>query len=171
MNSPVYFSYQGLPSWQIRILKQFPSIYLEPDPRSIDDLRNRRYNPHAPFYTNLRFGFEGCGIGWEKLLLELSSTADALCKDLRSSARQPNARITALLVKQKFGSLRWQSTNNLIEPYRTLFFGYIEAIKSRSGLTCEICSEPGRIRNVNGWDTAICDKDFDRLTKSNSRED
>jgi len=40
MDSPAYFSYQGLPAWQIRILKDYPRIYLEPDPRTIDDLRN-----------------------------------------------------------------------------------------------------------------------------------
>jgi len=124
---------------------------------------------YSAFYTNLRFGYEGCRTGWEKLIRQLSSTADALCADLRSSGRQPNARITALLVKQKFGSLRWQSTNNLIEPYRTLFFGYIESIESCSARTCEICGKPGRIRNVNGWDTVICDQDFDQLPSHDRR--
>jgi hypothetical protein len=156
------FSYQGLPSWQIRIIKDYPKIYLEPDPRLIGDLRDREFNPHAPYYCNLRFGFE-CKSGWERLISQLSSIADSLCADLRSSGRQPNARITAFIVKQKFGTLRWQGTDNLVEPYRTLFYGFAQTIEKLSENTCEICGKFGRIRNVKGWDSAICDQDFDRL--------
>ena len=32
MDSPTPFSYQGLPNWQVRIIKDYPKIYLEPDP-------------------------------------------------------------------------------------------------------------------------------------------
>jgi len=165
MDYPAPFSFQGLPSWQVRIIKDYPKIYLEPDPRLIGDLRERVFNPYAKFYCNLRFGFE-CKEGWEKLLTQLSSVADDLCSDLRSSGRQPNARVTAGIVKEKFGGLRFGGTNNLIEPYRALFLGFTRFIENRSEKTCELCGEPGRIRDVNGWKTAICDDDFDRLSKS-----
>jgi len=165
MDSRAPFSLQGLPAWQVRIIKDYPRIYLEPDPVRIEDLRTREHHPHAPFYCNLRFGFE-CQAGWQKLITQLSLAADALCVDLRSSGRQPNARVTAFIFKQKFGRLRWQGTNNLIEPYRTLFFGFTEGIEWESERTCELCGKPGRIRTVNGWRTAICDEDLGRSTKS-----
>jgi hypothetical protein len=159
------FSYQGLPTWQVRIIKDYPRIYLEPDPRYVEDIRNRKYNPHALFYCNLRYGFE-CRGGWEKLITELSSLADSLCADLRTSGRQKNARVTAYIVKEKFGGLRWQGTDNLIEPYRTLYHGYARTIERTSENTCELCGKLGSIRNLNGWYTAICDQDYERLTKS-----
>ena len=81
-----FFSYQGLPSWQVGIIKEYPRIYIEPDPRQIDDMRERRYNPYARYYCNLRLGFE-CQSGWEKLIYKLSSIAEGLCVDLRSSSR------------------------------------------------------------------------------------
>jgi hypothetical protein len=160
------FSYQGLPSWQVRIIQDYPRIYLEPDPLTLGDLRDRRYNPHAPFYCNLRLGFEGCKIGWEKLITQLSAVAESLREDLQSSGRQPKARITAFIVKEKFGGLRFQGTNNLVNPYRFLFVGYVQSVEYMSQTTCGFCGRPGRIRNLKGWDTAICDQDYDRLTNS-----
>jgi hypothetical protein len=167
MANLVPFSYQGLPSWQVRTIKDYPKIYLEPDPRFLKDVRDRDrdFNPHARYFCNLRFGFE-CKSGWERLISRLSSVADELCADLRASGRQPNARITAFIVKEKFGTLRWQGTDNLVAPYRTLFNGFAQAIEQHSKSTCEICGKFGRIRDVKGWHTAICDQDFDRLTNS-----
>jgi hypothetical protein len=166
--------YRGLPDWQVRIIKDYPRIYLEPDPRVLEGplgQPQRTLPPLPPYYCNLRFGFE-CKAGWEKLLTQLSSVADSLCTDLRNSGRQPDARITACIAKEKFGQFRWQGLDNLIEPYRTLFHAYTWEIGHHSQNVCELCGRVGQIRNVKGWFTAICDQDFERLTGSeNERVD
>jgi hypothetical protein len=155
----------------VRLVKEYPTLYLEPDPRTLGVPLGHPPKTLPDCYCNLRFGFE-CKSGWEKLIAQLSSVADSLCVDLQNSGRQPDARVTAVIVKEKLGSLRFQGTNNLVEPYRTLFYAYVWWIGHQSEHTCELCGRYGQIRNVKGWFTAICDQDFERLTGSgNERVD
>jgi hypothetical protein len=150
----------GLPEWQRQIIQRHPLLYLEPS------LKTREHYEQAGMeipedFCSLRFGFE-CDQGWAALLEELSATGSALIKVLRAFGFQHDACIQAFIVKEKMGVLSWAGHDNLLEPFRSLWFGYKVWIKERSSDTCEKSGKFGQLRNFDGWIMTLCDEEHQK---------
>jgi hypothetical protein len=112
--------------------------------------------------VNLRWGIE-CESGWSGLIEEIAKTATDLVASLRRSGLQPHAWIASNIIKEKYGKLAWQGDNNLVEPFRTLFFGYVQWKSELSLFTCEVTGKPGELRDVGeGWVKTLCDDEYRR---------
>ncbi len=109
---------EWLPEWQKKIIRKYPVLYLETSPAHSKD-SGKLPDDHC----NLRYGFE-CEAGWEELIDELSATGEALVKALRAFNFQDDARVSGLIVKEKFGRLCWQGQDNLLPPFHSLWWGY-----------------------------------------------
>jgi hypothetical protein len=164
------FSMRNLPEWQTKIIRKFPSLYLERNPAIMEMYKECPQNLDEEHYCNLRFGFE-CGSGWAGLIEEFSAVAVSLVEALRSSGLQPEARIQSCIVKEKFGLLRWQGDTYLIKPFRELYFAYVHWIESRSGSICERSGKFGQMRQINGWLTTLSDEEYKRELRRRTSEE
>lgn len=95
----------------------------------------------SPMTTGMHWGIQ-TGDGWYKLI-------DQLCDRIQN--HKTESPVIATQVKEKFGTLRfyYYGGDNYIDELVT-FAGY------ESERTCEICSEPGTMRN-DGWMKVRCD--------------
>jgi hypothetical protein len=154
----------GLPLWMQLTISRFPEIFLSPNPMifNAESQALAKIDPNER--CNLRFGFE-CDPGWTGLIEEIAKTATDLVSALRSSGLQTDAWIASSLVREKFGKLNWQGDSNLIEPFRTLFFGYTRWVSERSLITCEVTGKPGRLRDFGGWKKTLCDDEHLRESR------
>jgi len=157
------FHYSELPAWQKKVIEGYPRIY--------GSANRTGHNPDqsqdslAEDHCTLRSGFE-CGPGWQALIEQLSSTADALVAQLKDSGLQDDASITPVIIKQKLGELRWQGQYNLLSPFDTLWVAYISQIRRESVQTCEMSGETGRIRSLEGFVICLSDKEYLKWKKS-----
>ena len=109
---------------------------------------------HAPMSeTCMCWGFD-CGDGWYPLI-------DTLCGCLQgyydSNAKRQKKQGTELYqpvatqVKEKFGTLRfyYDGGNDMTE-------GMVWFAEAMSAVTCELCGQPGTLRE-GGWWRTLCD--------------
>jgi len=150
-----------LPEWQKQIIRKYPGLYTEPSAEMLKYYERYPEGRPAPDdFTNLRFGFE-CGPGWAGLLKELSQTAMSLVGVLRSFGFQCDAAISPIIVKEKYGTLRWQGADNILPPFRRLWWSYTSDIEQRSSSICEVSGEFGVLRDVGrGWVRTLCEEEF-----------
>lgn len=87
-----------------------------------------------------------CGEGWRLLIEQLD-------RDIRKAV--PGYR--AVQVKEKFGELRFY-IDVLPEAEYDAAASLIREAERNSLKICEICGEPGELRNRRGWDKTLCDK-------------
>ena len=146
----IEFTSKDLPEWQVRLIEKFPLLYLEHD----DRIPCPEDSP-----CNLRFGFE-FGEGWVELVEMFSEQASCMVEALREEL-QPDAYIHSFIFKEKFGSLRWQGEDNLIQPYSDKFRRLVRNVEERSGSICEICGKPGTLRESDYWMRVRCDEHDD----------
>lgn len=157
------FHSSTLPVWQKKIIESYPKIYRGANRTGLDSGQSQ--NSLAEDYCTLRSGFE-CGPGWQALIEQLSSTADALVAKLKDSGLQDDASITPIIIKQKLGKMRWQGRYNLCSPFDTLWLAYLSQIRRESGQTCEMSGEPGCIRNLKGFVICLSDKEYLKWKRS-----
>lgn len=93
------------------------------------------------------------GPGWAKLLGELY-------------ARLPDDTIVAD-VKEKFGELRFYVDNS-----SSAFLELIMKKENESRFICELCGEPGELRDIGGsWMKTLCDFHYSEWKKTRGFED
>jgi hypothetical protein len=158
---PNIFSRTNLALWQRLVVSRFPEVFLKTNPTIFNGDFPVLANLNSSEKCNLRYGFE-CEAGWSGLIEEIARTATELMSSLHESELQPDAWIASRIVRQKFGRLNFQGDNNLVEPFRSLFFGYTMWICERSVRTCEITGQPGRMRNIGGWMMTLSDQEYVR---------
>jgi len=95
-----------------------------------------------------RVGF-GCDDGWYNHINALCATIMLFCKDHGDSVP------LASQVKEKYGGLRFYVQSATVELY-----DLIERFELEAEYVCEVCGERGKIRNVNNWYKALCDKHY-----------
>ena len=104
----------------------------------ITELMDRFHRMFAPC-----FDFS-CGTGWQTLITDLVEKLDALSPD-----------ITVVQVKEKFGALRFyieQCPESVFDEAERL----ISEAEHLSARTCEVCGQPGKVRE-GGWLITLCD--------------
>ena len=117
----------------------------------LDKLLCERYpklfaNRHARVHESLMcFGFE-CGDGWFDLI-------DVLCSTIQSylDSNPSKTQVVVVQVKEKFGTLRFYT-----EGHDKFVQGMIWMAESMSGRICEVCGNPGEVRD-GGWIKTRCD--------------
>ena len=105
-------------------------------------------------YPNLFREYPRCGFslpnGWVTLVRTLSSVLEFHIERLPEETRK---HIYCAQTKQKFGMLRFYMT-----AQDDFISGAISAAESMSAHICEICGNPGSLRN-DDWTQTLCDKD------------
>lgn len=113
------------PQLDEQLCKRYPSLY-----------RDRHADPKI---TLMCWGFE-CGDGWWTLI-------DVVSKLMA----EHNAEITAIQVKEKFGTLRFY--HGPVDDYS---IAVEHAAAVLSSIICEICSAPARRNYDSGWISYLC---------------
>lgn len=104
--------------------------------------------PHLYKDGKVRSGFD-IGDGWINLVDTLSAVLE---EEIKNMPEEIQAHFFAAQVKEKFGTLRFyvNSSTPFIE-------GAISVAESMSGHTCEVCGQPGELRQ-RSWLKTLCDK-------------
>ena len=110
-----------------------------------------------PKETLMCFGF-GCNDGWFPLIDQLCHSIQNYI-DYNSRPDRPIPQVVAEQVKEKFGSLRfyYQGGNELIH-------GMVWFAESMSYRICEVCGNPGTVRE-GGWIKTLCDQHHNESQK------
>lgn len=140
------FSKEGLEDWEIELIEKYPLVFLE---------------GAEPGGVNLRYGFE-FHKGWAGLVDEFCTVATQLVERLRA-AGQPDAFIHACIWKEKYGTMRWQGDDNLIEPFGKLFSVFVDYVEYKSTITCELTGRPGKPRNDLGRMKILCEEEYRKI--------
>ncbi len=147
------FSKKNL-DWGQEIVDKYPLIFKS----KLEELDVYCKNVPIEDRVNLRFGFE-CGPGWSKLIEEICETGTKLLNHLHQNG-QPTASISAYIVKEKFGTLRWQGGHDLPDPISTLWYNYVSYIENKSDYTCEVTGRYGQLVTHRGgksaWHKTLC---------------
>jgi hypothetical protein len=88
--------------------------------------------------------------GWETLMHALCPVLESGILKLQEELR---SQMQCAQIKEKFGSLRCYLTYS--NPYMD---GAVAVAEIMSENICEECGQTGKIRNVKGWLTALCDE-------------
>ena len=107
-----------------------------------------RYKPMTE--TTMCWGFE-CGDGWFNIIKELCANIQHHI-DWKNRKEEVVPQVTVDQVKEKFGSLRFYFTGG--DDY---IRGLATMAESMSGVTCEVCGNPGSTLG-RGWLTTLCEK-------------
>lgn len=114
------------------------------------ELEFKLLNEFPKLYSDRYFlGFE-CGDGWFPLIRGMSLTL----QEYVDNNQRPGEEVTQVVieqVKEKFGSLRVYAYGG-----DRVTTGMVEMIESISGMTCETCGQPGKLRG-NNWLYTACD--------------
>lgn len=104
-----------------------------------------------PGQTSMHFGFQHRD-GWFDLLWQLCESLETL---VVAAEQETGCPFEVLQVKEKFGSLRFHAnySNDAISTV-------IEAAEVESWHTCEICGQPGGLRD-SSWNQTLCDEHVD----------
>jgi hypothetical protein len=118
-----------------RLFKQYEHLFEKEEVRG-DMMKSCMY-----------WGFD-VGEGWVKII-------EGLLKEIDEEAKRIGAgeEFYFTQIKEKFGSLRAYTslTSNDIQK----IIGKYERLSAK---TCEVCGEPGEIKEIYGWYTCFCDK-------------
>ena len=82
------------------------------------------------------------GRGWKNILDELEETAGQ-CK----------TPVVVDQIKEKFGTLRFYYNGG-----DQHFSSEVARAEELSGITCEVCGDPGRSRSDRGWIKTLCNE-------------
>ena len=110
----IQFSRIQLKDWELVLVDKYPLIFSE----GAGEYKQYAPNEEPGNLINLRYGFE-CGSGWSKLIEDIASVGSALVTKMRESGH-PDSFIHSCIVKEKFGTLRWQGDFNLPENFSKL---------------------------------------------------
>lgn len=106
---------------------------------------------HADMRTTaMCWGFD-CGDGWYNII-------DAVCATIQNHERNNKLNnvvmppVIATQVKEKYGTLRFYYTGG--DDY---IDGVVAMAEYMSGVTCENCGSPGKLRD-DGWLRTLCDE-------------
>lgn len=126
------------PELDEQLCRKYPALYCD---RHAD-----------PKISLMCFGFE-CGDGWLTLIDVISEIMT-----------KHNPDITAIQVKEKFGTLRYY--HGQVDDYS---FAVEQAAEYLSIIICEICSAPARRNYESGWISYLCkDHNNNYLAEENS---
>lgn len=114
----------------------FPQIFPARTPRNHQDQRQ-----------TLPWGFE-CHDGWYDLIHDLCQSIITHCEQIGD--RVPQAE----QVKEKYGGLRFY-----VDQASPAVQKIIDRYELKSECICEVCGEPGAIRD-DGWLTTRCDNHY-----------
>lgn len=134
----------------------------------LDELPHKNIRLVAPFAY--------VGEGWANIIT-------VLIRQMSEEARRanPEAGLVIEQVKEKYGGLRFywwldhelenipgvgqvqQGPLLIDETYETLG-ALAEFAEKLSCVTCEITGKPGKIRDMNGWFTCLCDEEYERVS-------
>lgn len=92
-----------------------------------------------------------CSDGWYDIIYGLSIKLERLIEEEKAKAIELKHLPVAEQIKEKFGTLRFYLDNGTDEMYKL-----ISEAEDLSEETCEICSNPGELRN-SGWIKVKCD--------------
>jgi hypothetical protein len=102
--------------------------------------------PDPTLQNNLMaYGFM-CGLGWYPLIRETLDKIQAIVD-------RDGFDLEITEVKEKFGELRIY-TSIYIEEIEDI----IEEATNKSTKICELCGKPGKLHNVNGWWSTLCEE-------------
>ena len=126
------------------IVKDFPSLFSA-------DLR----------YPSMLFGVE-TGEGWADIIYEACEKIQESLKSLSPEA-QKDFHFTQ--IKEKFGGLRIYCS-----WYTDAIDQIIKEATIKASKTCEVTGEKGKVREINGWYTCLCDRLYKESIKK-SKDD
>jgi len=118
-----------------KLVDKYPQLY-------------RQYQLNSPQRTSMYWGFQ-CSDGWYKLIDELSKQLTKISKN-----------IEATCIKEKFGTLRFYFYGTDTVKQLNKAHKLIAKYEYKSGITCEDCGKPGKLRKHNGWFTTLCTKHY-----------
>ena len=122
-----------------KLVEAFPIFY-----------RNRYSDPES---TAMCWGFS-CDDGWFQIIWDASEKLEAIARTQSPPKDgEEDERLCATQIKQKFGGLRIY-TNQYSDEIDTI----ITEAEKQASVTCEICGEPGTLRQKNLWLSTKCDK-------------
>lgn len=100
--------------------------------------------------TAMCWGFEH-GDGWYNIIDQLCGNIQHHI-DWKNRGGQVMQQVVAAQVKEKFGTLRFYYDGG--DDY---IGGLVSMAESMSGVTCETCGKPGKLRE-GGWLRTLCDE-------------
>jgi formylmethanofuran dehydrogenase subunit E len=111
--------------------------------------------PDPTLQSNLMaFGYE-CNDGWYSLIEELLDKIQAIVD------KTPEIKdLEVLQIKEKYASLRVYLSYETDE-----ISDLIEEYTKKSTITCEVCGEPGSVREDRHWYKTLCHKHFEEWIK------
>jgi hypothetical protein len=98
-------------------------------------------------HTLMPFGFQ-CGDGWVNILWRLCVDLEPMVTELQA---ETGDRFEVVQVKEKLGTLRFYVSHHTDSIDQRI----VEAQKE-SSRTCEICGQPGKQREADGWVETVC---------------
>ncbi|OSI24887.1 hypothetical protein [Bradyrhizobium canariense] len=118
-------------NWRKELVKAYPDLFHPPAD-----------NP------GVAQAYPECGDGWRDLL-------ERACKRIRAAVEADGGTFHATQIKEKYGSLRFYWHGTLSPEADAKVEEAIDLAEARSGVTCEICGEEGRLRG-DAWLTTRC---------------
>jgi len=114
--------------------------------------------PDMDLHDNLMaFGFE-CGEGWYPIIEEafdkIEETIEKMPKKEKKIFKQS---FEILQVKEKLGGLRININMHTDEINKI-----IQDAEEKASITCEICGNPGKMRDINHWYSTNCDDCYNK---------
>jgi hypothetical protein len=152
------FTKHHLQPWGIGLVNKYLLIFTEKDESNMAWLKQSGIAEAD--YVNLRYGFE-CHEGWSGIIENIAKSGTELVTYLREHGH-PDAYIHSCIVKEKFGTLRWQgTTGHLPELFRDMWQSHVSHLESLSSAVCEETGKFGITRtSKNGsrgcWIRTLC---------------
>lgn len=122
--------------------------------------------PDMALHDNLMaFGFE-CGEGWYSIIEEafdkIEETIEKMPKKEKKIFKQS---FEILQIKQKLGGLRIY-----VNMYTDEIIKAIADAEEKAEKTCEICGNPGKIRELNYWLFTNCDDCYNKKIRGEQND-
>ena len=92
--------------------------------------------------------------GWANLLDRVFAEIAGIVQEARSV--NPEASLSVLQIKQKFGELRIYVNCEMDNPHADSIYALIDQAELEGTTTCEICGKPGTRRSLGGWIVTAC---------------
>lgn len=111
---------------------------------------------HKKFFSDKGIGsYIGCGDGWSDVLNKYFTSLSLYVES------HPYIQAEVGQVKEKFGQLRiyMDISGNLTEEDKDYLQSIHEIACNKADNTCEVCGEPGKLRNTS-WLSTLCDKHY-----------